>query len=247
MNHKFDRLELLVQKEGIEKLKRSNILLFGVGGVGSYVAESLIRSGIENITIVDFDEISESNINRQIHATEKTVGKLKIEVMKERMLDINSNAKIKTINELVLDNIYKYISNDYDYVIDAIDTVIAKVNIINYCYKNNIKLISSMGFGNKFHPELIKITDIHKTKNCPLAKIMRKKLRDLGIRKTLVVYSEELPMNIKEDLNISEDFTNHIKTSDIPRKSIIGSNSFVPSVAGLHIAGYIIRDILGIK
>lgn len=229
MSHRFDRLEMLTGKEGIKKLNNSNVIIFGIGGVGSYIAESLVRSAIGNITIVDYDEIVESNINRQIHATEKTIGLIKVDVMKERMSNINPNCNILSIKSLLKDNVNTFFENKtYDFAIDAIDTVNSKIELIKYCNINNINLISSMGFANKMNPERIKITDINKTSVCPLAKKIRKSLREIGINELTVAYSDEPPIKLVES-NI---------------KNPLGSNAFVPGTAGLIISSYIIRKLL---
>ena len=223
MEQIFSRFAMLVGEEGIEKLKKSSVIVFGVGGVGSYVVESLARSGIGKITMVDFDEISESNINRQIHALKSTVGKSKIEVMKERILDINP-------------------------AVDAIDVIYSKITIIEYCMKNNIKIISSMGFGNKMHPEKIEIDTIEHTSVCPMARAIRRVLKKKGIKGLVAVYSREIPLKPdKSDLYVSEEPTEFRENNELPNKITPGSNAFVPGTAGLVISAYVIRKLLGMK
>lgn len=221
----YQRTELVIGKEGLNKLKNSKVCICGVGGVGSYAIESLARIGVGNLTVIDKDVVDITNINRQIIATMENIGKPKEAVTKERINSINPNIIVQSI-ETFLDesNISKYITEDFDYVIDAIDSINSKVELIKHCTKNNINVISSMGMANKVEPLMIKVSDIYKTSVCPLAKIMRKKLKENGIKKLKVVYTEEIP--IKNDTNV------------------LGSVSFVPSVAGLVIASEVVKDIL---
>lgn len=224
----LERMEGLISKEEIETLKTRKIILFGLGGVGSYVAEILVRAGINNLTIVDFDKVDITNINRQLIALHSTIGKLKTEVMKCRLLDINNELNLKAL-ALKIDenNIKEFHLEEYDYVIDAIDDVKAKLAIIVEAKKYAKKIISSMGTGNKLDPTKFKITDISKTEMCPLARVMRKKLKELNINKVNVLFSTE---------EISKD----IKDKSYPR-----SVAFVPSVAGILIARFVILDLLG--
>lgn len=224
----LERMEGLISKEEIETLKTKKIILFGLGGVGSYVAEILVRAGINNLTIVDFDKVDITNINRQLIALHSTIGKLKTEVMKCRLLDINNELNLKAL-ALKIDenNIKEFHLEEYDYVIDAIDDVKAKLAIIVEAKKYAKKIISSMGTGNKLDPTKFKITDISKTEMCPLARVMRKKLKELNINKVNVLFSTE---------EISKD----IKDKSYPR-----SVAFVPSVAGILIARFAILDLLG--
>jgi tRNA A37 threonylcarbamoyladenosine dehydratase len=209
----------------IEKLQNANILLFGVGGVGSYVLEMLARSFIGKITIVDSDIVQKSNINRQLVAYQSTVGKKKVEVAKQRILDIFPNCEITCVDSFVLpENLANFEFSKYDYIIDAIDTVSSKIAIIEKAKKENIPVISSMGTGNKFHPELFKIVDISKTNTCPLAKVMRYELRKRGINHVDVLYSDEIP----------------VKTEN----NVPGSISYTPSAAGILIASYVINKII---
>ena len=221
------RTELLIGKEGIEKLNKATVAVFGIGGVGSFVVEGLVRAGIENFILVDNDTISLTNLNRQIHATHKTIGRYKVEVMEERILEINPNAKVKSYKTFYMPNCKEQILNtDISYVVDCMDTVTAKIELIQNCKKMNIPIISSMGTGNKLDPTKFEITDIYKTSVCPLAKVMRKELKARGIENLKVIYSKEQPIT-------------HSKNK------IPGSISFVPTAAGLIIAGEVIKDIIG--
>ena len=227
------RTELLIGEEGIEKLKNAKVIVFGVGGVGSFVVEALTRAGVGNLVLVDNDTVCISNINRQIHATPKTVDMVKVEAMKERVLLINPECNVEARQEfLTADNISELITDDIDYVVDAIDTVTSKLALAEYCYKNDIRLISSMGTGNKLDPTMFRVSDIYKTKVCPLAKVMRYELKKRGVKKLKVVYSEELPM--KPD-----------KGRAVPsgKRQTPGRISFVPPVAGMIIGGEVIKDI----
>lgn len=222
----LDRTEKLIGKSNIEKLKNSTVVVFGLGGVGSYVVEALARSGIQNLVIVDKDIVDITNINRQLIATHSTIGKSKVDVAKERILDINPNCNIMAIKEFVSkENIAQLLDEkNINYIIDAIDTVSSKLSIIEYAYNNNIKIISCMGTGNKLDASNFEITDINKTSVCPLAKVIRKELRKLNIPKLKVLYSKEEPLKLNS--------------------STPASISFVPSVAGLLIAGEVIRDLI---
>ena len=226
------RTSLIVGDEGIDKLEKSNVIVFGVGGVGSFATEALVRAGIGNITIVDFDDVDVTNINRQLPALHSTVGKLKVDVMKERLLDINPDLNIRAVakkyNKETTDEI---LIEDYDYVIDAIDMVTSKILLVEECNKKGLTLISSMGMGNKLDPTKIVVTDIYKTHTCPLAKVMRKELKDRRIKKLKVVYSEEQPQELKKRIMNG-------------RKITPGSTSFVPSVGGLTIASVVVNDLL---
>lgn len=234
MLNQFSRTELLIGKSGIEKLNKSRVAVFGIGGVGSFVVEGLVRAGIENFILVDHDKISLTNLNRQIHATTKTIDKYKVDVMKERILEINPSAKVETYKEFYMpDSKEKILDNSINYIVDAIDTVTAKIELICNANKLNIPIISSMGTGNKLDPMKFEITDIYKTSVCPLAKVMRKELKLRGIQKLKVLYSKEEP--IKPNIDIEEK---------VEKRQIPGSISFVPSVAGLIISGEVVKDIL---
>lgn len=227
MLNQFSRTELLIGKEGIEKLQNSKVAVFGIGGVGSFVVEGLVRAGIENFVLVDKDIVDITNLNRQIIATRKTVGKSKVEVAKERILEINLNAKVETYQQFFMPDSEGILDDTVDYIVDAVDTVTAKIELVVRANKLNIPIISSMGTGNKLDSTRFEVTDIYKTSICPLAKVMRKELRTRGIEKLKVVYSKEEP----------------IKPDDT-KKQVPGSISFVPSVAGLIIAGEVVKDII---
>ena len=229
---KFIRSEMLFTKEGLEKLREKRVAIFGLGGVGGYVLEALVRSGIENFDLIDNDVVSESNINRQILATIFSVGKDKVEVAKERALSINENCNIKTYKTFFLpENSNEFDFSKYDYVIDCIDTVTGKIEIVVKANREGCKVISSMGTGNKMKPTMFEVSDIYKTSVCPLAKVMRRELKNRNIKKLKVVYSKEEPIN-----------TNIL--SDDGRKMVPGSNAFTPSVAGLIIASEVVKDLL---
>ncbi len=226
------RTGLIIGQEGVDKLKNSNVIVFGVGGVGSFTAEALARAGVGNLTIVDFDDVDITNINRQLPALHSTVGKYKVEVMKERILDINPNINIKSVNELYnKETSESILKENYDYVVDAIDMVTSKIHLIETCNSKGFKIISSMGMGNKLDPTKIEVTDVYKTQMCPLAKVMRKELRDRKIKKLKVVYSTEQPRELKEKIMNGKKITP-------------GSVSFVPSVGGLVIASVVVNDLL---
>lgn len=232
MDNKFIRSEMLLGTENIEKIKNAKIAVFGIGGVGSFVTEGLVRCGVSNIDLYDFDKVAESNINRQLIATEKTIGRYKVDVMKERILEINKNANVNAYN-IFFNSESNIDFSIYDYVIDAIDTVTSKLLIIKKCHELNIPVISSMGTGNKLDPTRFKITDIKKTSVCPLAKVMRYELKRLNINSLKVLFSDEEPLTPL--ISLEEDEGKRRKTP--------GSVSFVPPVAGLIIAGEVIKDI----
>ncbi|OPJ55229.1 tRNA threonylcarbamoyladenosine dehydratase [Alkalithermobacter paradoxus] len=247
MLHEFSRTEMLIGTEGLNKLKKSTIAVFGIGGVGTFVVEGLVRSGVEKFVLVDDDDVCLTNINRQIHATRKTVGKPKVEVMRDRILEINPKAQVITYKELYnSESAPRLLSKDYSYVVDAIDMVSSKLDLIQRCKEMNIPIISSMGAGNKLNPTMLEVADIHKTSVCPLARVMRYELRKRGIKNLKVVYSKEAPITPK---NIGGDCkTECICPSKdrtcVDRRQIPGSVSFVPSVAGLIIASEIVKDII---
>lgn len=251
MNQTFARFSMLIGEDNIEKLKNSSVIIFGIGGVGSYTAEALARSGIGAITLVDFDEISESNINRQVHALRNTIGKVKIEVMKERILNINPFCDVTLKKEFIYENIEKIFKEEnkkYDFVVDSIDMIKSKIEIIEYCFKNNINIISSMGFGNKMYPEKIEIDFIEKTSVCPIARTIRRVLKEKNIKRIPAAYSKEEPLKPdKSALYMLEEATGFRKSNTLPKKIVPGSNAFVPPAAGLIIAGYVVRNLIGIK
>ena len=245
-NQTFARFSMMVGEDGIEKLRNSRVIVFGVGGVGSYTVEALARSGVGQITMVDFDEISESNINRQLHSLRSTIGKSKIDVMKDRILDINPDCKVELVKRLVYDDVDEVLGNNkYDFVVDAIDVIGSKINLIEYCVKNNINIISSMGFGNKMHPEMVEIAKIKNTSVCPMARTIRSILKKKGITNVPVAFSKEIPVQPnKSELFKKEMPTEFRENNKIPRKTTPGSNSFVPGTAGLVLASYVVRKLL---
>lgn len=228
MTNQFSRTELLIGKEAVEKLQKAKVAIFGIGGVGSYVVEALVRAGIKNFTLVDKDVVDITNLNRQIIATHKTIGQPKVEVAKERILEINPNAKIEIYKEFFLPESKGFLDETIDYIVDAVDTVTAKIELVMRANKLNIPIISCMGTGNKLDPTKFEVSDIYKTSVCPLAKVMRKELKQRNIKKLKVVYSKEEP----------------IKNKDTKEKQVPASIAFVPSVAGLIIAGEVIKDLI---
>lgn len=234
MLEQFTRTELLFGKQAMEHLSECRVAIFGIGGVGGYVCEALARSGIGAFDLIDNDTVCFSNINRQIIATVKTVGRYKTEVMKERILDINPEAKVNTYQCFFLpENASDFPFEEYDYVVDAIDTVTAKIELVMQCEKMGIPIISSMGAGNKLDPTQFRVADIYKTKMDPLARVMRYELKKRGIKKLKVVYSEEEPIRPAEEIIVNG-------------KATPGSTAFVPSVAGLTIASEVIKDLAGV-
>ena len=234
MLEQFTRTELLFGKQAMEHLSECRVAIFGIGGVGGYVCEALARSGVGAFDLIDNDTVCLSNINRQIIATLKTVGRYKTEVMKERILDINPEAKVNTYHCFFLpENASDFPFDEYDYVVDAIDTVTAKIELVMQCEKMGIPIISSMGAGNKLDPTQFRVADIYKTKMDPLARVMRYELKKRGIKKLKVVYSEEEPIRPAEEIVVNG-------------KATPGSTAFVPSVAGLTIASEVIKDLTGI-
>ena len=235
----FIRTELLIGKEAVKKLNNSRVAVFGIGGVGGHCAEALVRSGVGTIDIVDNDVIAESNINRQIVALHSTIGRYKTEVMKERLLDINPDVKVNEYRCFFLpENASQFPFDKYDYVVDAVDTVTAKIAIIMAAQEHGTPVISSMEAGNKLHPEMFEIADIYKTSVCPLAKVMRQELKKRGVKKLKCVYSKEEPLQPTE-----ESFGGELPAPDASRRSVPGSSAFTPSVAGLIIAGEVIRSL----
>ena len=248
LQHSLSRTELLIGKDALDKLAKSKVMVFGVGGVGSFTVEALAREGVGNLILVDDDTVCLTNLNRQIHATYKTISKNKVEVMKERVLSVNRNCNVETIQVFVTpDNLEEIIPDDVDYVVDAIDTVSAKIALAVYCEQKGIKLMSSMGTGNKLNPAEFKVADIYNTKVCPLAKVMRYELRKRGVKKLKVVYSEEMPRKPKvEDVVTCKTgcvCTGGTKKCSAKRQ-IPGSVSFVPPVAGMIIASEVVKDLI---
>lgn len=230
MKNQFSRTEILLGKDGLDKLTKAKVAVFGVGGVGSFAVEGLARCGIGSLVLVDSDKIDVTNLNRQIHATHETIGEYKVDIMQKRVLSINPNVNIITFKEFYTnDNTEELIKKDYDYIVDAIDSVTSKIDLIVNAKKMNIPIISSMGAANKLDPTKLEITSIYKTTECPLAKTVRKELRKRKIDDLKVVFSIEKTI---KDLHIEEG------------GSILGSVSFVPSVAGMIIASEVIKDII---
>ena len=248
MLNQFSRTQLLLGEESMNKLSDMRVSVFGIGGVGGYVCEALVRTGIGHFDLIDDDKVCLTNLNRQIIATRKTVGLYKADVMKERMLEINPNVEVNVYKCFFLpENADEFPFADYDYVIDAVDTVTAKVELVMKCKEMNVPIISSMGAGNKLDASAFKVADIYKTKMCPLAKVMRHEMKKRGVKKLKVVYSEEKPTRPIEDMSIScrthcicPPGAQHKCTE---RRDIPGSVAFVPSVAGLIIAGEVIKDL----
>lgn len=248
----FSRTELLLGKEAMDKLAASRVAVFGVGGVGGYVCEALVRSGVGAFDLIDDDKVCLTNLNRQIIATGKTVGQYKAEVMRDRILEINPKADVRIHKCFFLpENADEFPFDEYDYIVDAVDTVTAKIELVMKANEMNIPIISSMGAGNKLEPSMFQVADIYKTKVCPLAKVMRRELKKRGIKKLKVVYSEEKPVRPLEDMAISCR-TNCICPPDAQhkcteRRVIPGSTAFVPSVVGLIIAGEVVKDLCDYK
>ena len=249
----FSRTALLVGNDGLDSLAGARVAVFGVGGVGGYVCEALARSGVGTLDIIDSDTVSISNLNRQIIATVSSIGKYKVDVMKERIMDINPEAVVNAHRCFyVPETSDQFDFTQYDYVIDAVDTVAAKLSIIEECIKNDVPVISSMGAGNKMHPELFELADISKTSVCPLAKVMRRELKKRGINHLKVVYSKEIPIRAKtraegpqpELVPLTRETAQQI-TSPAPKRSTPGSIAFVPSAVGLIIAGEVVRNLTG--
>lgn len=237
MSEPFSRTALLIGEEGIGKLQKASVIIFGIGGVGGYVAEALARSGVGTLHLVDNDRVAVSNLNRQIIATQKTIGKYKVDAMKERILEINPETKVMTHRCFYLpetEDTFDF--EQYDYVVDAVDTVTAKIEIIVQCEKTGTKVISSMGAGNKLEASMFEVADIYKTSVCPLAKVMRRELKKRNISKLKAVYSKEVPLVPKE-----REMQEMKGTSG---RRAPGSIAFVPAAAGLIIAGEVVKDLI---
>ena len=248
MSDQFERTELLLGREAIDKLAHSRVAIFGIGGVGGYVCEALVRSGVAAFDLIDKDTVALSNLNRQIIATRKTIGKYKAEVMRDRILEINPDADVRIHNCFFLpENADEFPFEEYDYIVDAVDTVTAKIALVMKATEKNIPIISSMGAGNKLDGSMFRVADIYKTKVCPLAKVMRRELKKRGVKKLKVVYSEELPVrpirNVESDSKAEDG--NLLDEKKVRRKDTPGSVAFVPSVAGMIIAGEVVKDLCG--
>lgn len=248
MLNQFSRTQLLLGKEALEKLQSSRVAVFGIGGVGSYVCEALIRSGVGKFDLIDDDKVCLTNLNRQIIATRKTVGQYKADVMKERMLEINPAAEITVRKCFFLpENADEFPFDEYDCVVDAVDTVSAKLELVLQAQQHHVPIISCMGAGNKLDGSRLRVADIYETRMCPLARVMRRELRKRGVEQLKVVYSEEPPTRPIEDMSIS--CRTHCicppgaKHKCTERRDIPGSVAFVPSIAGLLIAGEVVKDL----
>ena len=238
MLNQFSRTELLIGKTSVEKLHNKRVAIFGIGGVGGYVCEALVRSGIGHFDLIDNDDVSLTNINRQIIATHSTVGRDKVEVMKERMLDINPEVDV-TIHKCFFlpDTADSFDFEAYDYVVDAVDTVTAKLALIMKCKEVGTPIISSMGTGNKMDPSRFRIAEINDTTMCPLAKVMRKELKKRGIDSLKVVFSDEKPLEPSADVD-------EVEAPSDGRRAVPGSSAFCPPVAGLIIASEVVKDLI---
>ncbi|WP_290913335.1 tRNA threonylcarbamoyladenosine dehydratase [Eubacterium sp.] len=249
MLNQFSRTELLFGKEAMDKLQNSRVAVFGIGGVGGYVCEALVRSGVYHFDLIDDDQVCLTNLNRQIIATHKTVGQYKVDVMRERILEINPDADVSIHKCFFLpENADEFPFEEYDYVVDAVDTVTAKIELVMKAQEKGVPIISSMGAGNKLDPSAFKVADIYKTRVDPLARVMRREMKKRGVKKLKVVYSEEEPKRPIEDMAVScrnncicPPGAQHKCTE---RRDIPGSTAFVPSVAGLIIAGEVIKDLI---
>lgn len=249
MLNQFSRTELLLGKEAMDKLQNSRVAVFGIGGVGGYVCEALVRSGVYHFDLIDDDQVCLTNLNRQIIATRKTVGQYKVDVMRERILEINPDADVSVHKCFFLpENADEFPFEEYDYVVDAVDTVTAKIELVMKAQEKGVPIISSMGAGNKLDPSAFKVADIYKTRVDPLARVMRREMKKRGVKKLKVVYSEEDPKRPIEDMAVScrnncicLPGAQHKCTE---RRDIPGSTAFVPSVAGLIIAGEVIKDLI---
>ncbi|PYG88576.1 tRNA A37 threonylcarbamoyladenosine dehydratase [Ruminiclostridium sufflavum DSM 19573] len=250
MLHEFSRSELIIGADGLEKLKNSKVAVFGIGGVGSFTVEALVRCGVGQVVLIDDDCVCLTNLNRQLHATRKTVGKPKVEAMRERILDINPNCKVSTIQKFYMPDVAEeLIDKSYSYIVDAIDTVTAKIDLAVRANDLGIPVISAMGAGNKLDPTKFEVADIYKTSVDPLARVVRKELRSRGIKSLKVVYSKEEPVKPVET-ETSSCSSSCICPKGTARKCTVkhqipGSLSFVPSVMGLIIAGEVIKDLIG--
>lgn len=248
MLNPFSRTELLLGKENMDRLQNARVAVFGIGGVGGYTVEALARSGVGTLDLIDDDKVCLSNINRQIIATRKTVGQYKVDVAKERVLDINPDAVVNTYKTFYLpDTADQFDFSQYDYVVDAIDTVTGKIQLALAAQEAGTPIISSMGAGNKIDPTAFQVADIYKTSVCPLAKVMRRELKKRGVKHLKVVYSKEKALTPIDDMTISceENSISSLVGERTPtqRRQVPGSNAFVPSVVGLIIAGEVIKDL----
>lgn len=243
MQDQFSRTELLLGRDAMEKLAGSRVAVFGIGGVGGYACEALVRSGVGAFDLIDDDKVCLSNLNRQIIATRKTVGKYKVDVMKERMLEINPDVDVRAYKCFFLpESADEFPFEEYDYVIDAVDTVTAKIGLVMRGKECGVPVISSMGAGNKLDGSQFRVADLYETRVCPLARIMRRELKKRGVEHLKVVYSEEQPVAPKEDAFAACQASE--ERGGAARRAIPGSTAFVPSVAGLLIAGEVVKDLI---
>lgn len=251
MQEQFSRTELLIGKENLERLKKARVAVFGIGGVGGYTVEALARSGVGTLDLIDSDTVCESNINRQIIATHRTLGQHKVDVAKERILEINPDAVVNTHQTFYLpETANQFDFTKYDYVVDAIDTVAGKIQLVMAANEAGIPIISSMGAGNKLDPTAFEVADIYETSVCPLAKVMRKELKNRGVKKLKVVYSKEkamTPIREKRDVGLQDnDCDSDSEKKQTGKRQTPGSVAFVPSVVGLIIAGEVIKDLISL-
>lgn len=241
MEQQFSRTQILLGQEGMDALSNARVAVFGIGGVGGHVVEALVRSGIGEIDLIDSDEVCLSNLNRQIIATRKTIGQYKVDAMKERIMEINPECKVTVHRCFYLpENKEEFDFSKYSYVVDAVDTVTAKIGLVMQAQEAGVPIISSMGAGNKMNPAEFEVSDIYKTSVCPLAKVMRRELKKRGIRRLKVVYSKEQPI-LREESTSEESLS--AQEGAVRKRAIPGSNAFVPSVAGLIIASEVIKDL----
>lgn len=256
MSEQFSRTELLFGNESMKRLENARVAVFGIGGVGGYTVEALVRSGVGAIDLVDSDTVAESNLNRQIIATRATIGQFKVDAMKERIMQINPKCKVTTHRCFYLpETAEQFDFGEYDYVVDAVDTVTAKIQLVMQAKESNVPIISSMGAGNKLNPAEFEVADIYKTSVCPLAKVMRRELKRRGVKKLKVVYSKEepiTPMGITSTMTENSHDTNHVY-EEVSKKDLgfavkkrvtPGSVAFVPSVVGLIIASEVVKDLV---
>lgn len=240
MSDQFSRTRLVIGKDGQDKLLASRVAVFGLGGVGAAAVEALARAGLGSLDLIDNDQVSLTNINRQFIALHSSVGRNKTEVEKERVLDINPSCRVRVYSTFFLeDTAEQFDFKEYDYVADCVDTISAKTSLILKCKEAQTPIICSMGTGNKVHPEMLKIADIYDTKICPMARVMRHEMRKRGVESLKVVYSEEEPLKLSSDEEVEKKV--------VSNRPVPGSTSFVPPAAGLIMAGAIVRDILGLK
>ncbi len=241
----FERTELLLGADGVNRLKHARVAVFGIGGVGGYVCEALVRSGVGAMDLIDHDQVSVSNLNRQIIATWKTVGRDKVDVMRERILEVNPEVNVRVYKSFFLpENADTFPFGEYDYVVDAVDTVTAKIELVLRAQEAGVPMISSMGTGNKLDGSRLCVGDIYETSVCPLARVMRRELKRRGVERLKVVYSEEMPLRPVVKTDIADDNEKEEREPGPGRKRAPGSVAFVPPAAGLMIAGEVVKDLI---